>query len=342
MSTPAAERSRYIWNKIAVPNSDCICGIVEESTLQTYAHSNKREQTSEHFGELLCNTAWLPDKKDNMHKPCELTLDDLPESFDRDEFLADNLGMKKDVVEELAKKIGVEVEDIELIRQNSEEFSKWKESVRVVNGIAKPSFPKREVRDRERRKKGLLKQLRDAPKKEYLKKTKRVRDTQPDIDPATYLKNQYTNDLDQMICQICQEEMPFKKRDGEYYFEAVEAFSVYYFRKEHNAQFLALCPLCAAMYKEFVKRDKTALENLYHNLKTSGDLEVSLKLEELQSVKFVETHWRDMKTILEAMAQSDSTAVDRSDAWSEQDQEDLTSASLHYASTHYPEEEDLV
>ena len=72
--------------------------------------------------------------------------------------------------------------------------------------------------------------------------------------------------------QICEEEMPFKKRDGKYYFEAVEAFTLYYFRKEHHAQFLALCPLCAAKYKEFIKRDKTAMENLYLTLKNSANL----------------------------------------------------------------------
>ena len=63
---------------------------------------------------------------------------------------------------------------------------------------------------------------------------------------------------------------------------------------------------------------------------------------ELQSIQFVETHWRDMKTILEVMAESDSTSVNRSDTWSEQDQRDLTTASLRYAETRYPEEEDLV
>ena len=45
--------------------------------------------------------------------------------------------------------------------------------------------------------------------------------------------------------------MPFKKRDGEYYFESVEALSKAYFLKEREPQFLALCLLCAAMYKEF-------------------------------------------------------------------------------------------
>ena len=49
-----------------------------------------------------------------------------------------------------------------------------------------------------------------------------------------------------------------------------------------------------------------------------------------------------MKTILQAKTESDDSVVDRSDAWSEQDQEDLTSASLHYAETLYPEDEDLV
>ena len=35
-----------------------------------------------------------------------------------------------------------------------------------------------------------------------------------------------------------------------------------HFAKEHEAQFLALCPLCAAMYKEFVKLDENAMETL--------------------------------------------------------------------------------
>ena len=55
----------------------------------------------------------------------------------------------------------------------------------------------------------------------------------------------------------------------------------------------------------------------------------------LTSIGSVQTHWSDMKTILQAQTESDDSVVDRSDAWSEQDQEDLTSASLHYADRHY-------
>ena len=344
IKNPSTERSGFIWNKIASPFSHCIKGeilIASRRDFSPNARTYKIESTVSNFGELLRTNAWLPGLSGNMHKPSELTLDDLPALFVRDETLAAKLGMKIGTVAKLAKEIGVEAEDIELIRQNSEEFSKWKESVRFAEGETKPSFPIREVKDVKRRNKRLLNQLRDAPEKEYLKKQKSDRVTHPDIDPTTYLKNQYTNDQDQMICQICTEEMPFKKRDGEYYFEAVEAFTFYYFHKEHNAQFLALCPLCAAMYKEFIKRDESAMENLYHSLKESRDLEVPLESGELHSVKFVETHWRDMKTVLEAMGESDSTSVNRSDAWSEEDTQDLTKASLSYATRAYPEEEDL-
>ena len=46
--------------------------------------------------------------------------------------------------------------------------------------------------------------------------------------------------------------------------------------------------------------------------------------------------------ILQELAQSEVTLVDRSDTWSDQDQADLTTASLRYAAKLYREDEDLV
>jgi hypothetical protein len=90
-----------------------------------------------------------------------------------------------------------------------------------------------------------------------------------------------------------------KKRDGEYYFEAVEALSKDYFSREHEAQFLALCPLCAAMYREFVKLNESAMKNLHHALKNSEEPEVSLNLGEVEtSIRFVESHFSDIRKIL--------------------------------------------
>lgn len=89
-----------------------------------------------------------------------------------------------------------------------------------------------------------------------------------------------------------------KKRNGEYYFEAVEAFSKEYFLKEHEAQCLALCPLCAAKYKEFVIRDEDAMKALKTAIINSTAPEVPLVWGEMKtSLRFTESHWRDIKII---------------------------------------------
>jgi hypothetical protein len=172
--------------------------------------------------------------------------------------------------------------------------------VTVDRNRMKPCFPNRTVADPEHRQISLVAQITDASRKEYEKRDGRVRTTRGLIEPEVWLRNQYTNDDGQMVCQICKDEMPFRKRDGRHYFEAVEALSKDHFPKEHEAQFLALCPLCAAMYKEFVKHDESAMEVLTHVLKASEKSEVSLKLGEKEtSIQFVESHWLDIKTILE-------------------------------------------
>ncbi len=184
------------------------------------------------------------------------------------------------------------------LRQNPEEFEKWKADISAQN--QKPAFPERASSNPERRRERLAEQLSDTPNKEYENRDRSVRTSRGEVDPALWLRNQYKNDAGQMICQVCKEEMPFTKRDGEHYFEAVEALSRDHFPGEHEAQFLALCPLCAAMYKEFVKLDDGAMADLKSALMSTDDLEVPLHLGELDtSIRFVERHCHDIKTILE-------------------------------------------
>ena len=95
------EKSKFIWNRIAKPNSECIRGIKESCPRKTWADSTKEEEISANFGKLLTDNPWLPGTDNNFHKPCELFLDDLPESFIRDEELAEKLGMKKTLRKQL-------------------------------------------------------------------------------------------------------------------------------------------------------------------------------------------------------------------------------------------------
>ena len=54
------------------------------------------------------------------------------------------------------------------------------------------------------------------------------------------------------------------------------------------------------MYKEFVKRDEEAMERVKNALMDSDWLEIPLQLGvENTSIRFVETHWQDIKTILQ-------------------------------------------
>lgn len=203
---------------------------------------------------------------------------------------------KNDAAKEMGFSSFEEGEEVAVLKRNDPEgFKKWAESAEQ-----KPEFPERPSRNPERREARLADQLANAPKKEYETRPRSVRISRGSIGPRIWLRHLYTNDSDQMVCQICKEEMPFRKRDGEHYFEAVEALSLEHFGKEHEVQFLALCPLCAAMYQEFVKHDEEQEAKLHHALQNAKGLEVPVKLGEWEtSVRFVERHWLDIKTVLD-------------------------------------------
>lgn len=156
------------------------------------------------------------------------------------------------------------------------------------------------IKSRKRRAERLIIELDDAPEREYAPRLRSVRITRGRIEPRPYLRGHYSQD-DTMECQMCRRlEMPFKKRNSDDdYFLAVEALGIEYFPKEHEAQYLALCPECAEMYKEFVKRSASARETLYNLLKTSEDSEVRLKSHgHVIRLWFEDKHWLDLTTVV--------------------------------------------
>jgi hypothetical protein len=204
--------------------------------------------------------------------------------------------------EEVAKNFGFnspeEAEELaKLKKENHEEFNKFKES--ISSKREHPTFPTRPVANPERRQERLGEQLTDAPAKEYEKRERSVRTTNGAIDPITSLRELYTNEDHQMVCQICKEEMPFRKRNGAHYFEKKEVLSKKFLPKEHEAQYLALCPLCAAKYSEFVKTDDEVMAKLKKEIFNAEACEIPLSLgDEKTSIRFVEKHLYDLKAIL--------------------------------------------
>ncbi len=321
------EKSVFIWNQIAIPNADCIKGTVEKSTRKDFEPSSQSEKVSDSFGELLINAKWLPDADGNMHKPSEISIDDLPDSFKRNEQLANKLGMplsRNKIIDIVSPAIGVSPDILSrIIEASPEVISQIKSLLQspsnndftYVPTSQDTPFPVRPVSNPEIREKRVIAELEDSPDQEYVEKVRNVRTSRSSIDPKTWLTAQYRNEDGQVVCQICQEKMPFKYHGGNYYFDAVEMLKGH-FTKEYEAQFLALCPECSPKYKTFVKQIPEVMNTLKNQLieaDNSGDFKVPVKLGDSDaSIRFVERHWLDIKAILSFYAQQHSQNVENS------------------------------
>lgn len=300
VSHPTLQRSIYIWEKIARPHHRQIRGVVEESSCKDFRNAKARESRSK-MGETLFNSAWLP-HCEGFVKPATISLDDLPQEFTRDEALAAGLQLKVDEVATLARKAGVAVEVLTLAKQIAEDPELYAQIRQLRDAKAqKPEFPARSTPDRVRRATKVEHDAAAAPSKTYEDRARSVRISEPAQEPTTWLRESYTNSAGQMVCQICEEEMPFRKRDGQYYFEAVEALST--LPAEHHSLFLALCPVCAAKYKEFVKRDAGEHERIFGAIASAKEPVIQLTLgSERATLRFVDSHFIDLQAVLQATA----------------------------------------
>lgn len=73
---------------------------------------------------------------------------------------------------------------------------------------------------------------------------------------------------------------------------------------------LALCPLCAAKYKQLLKRDDESLKDFLRAIEDAEDTNepilIDLGDDQTGSIRFVEQHLTDLKAILEQEIQSEA------------------------------------
>jgi hypothetical protein len=109
LAHPGHARSEYVWNVLLAPNRRLVAGVVERSVLISFSDSSLEEARSA-VGEAAAREAWLPGRDGAFRRPGELSLDDLPPTYTRDEGLAQALGMLRPVVSEAARQLGVPAE----------------------------------------------------------------------------------------------------------------------------------------------------------------------------------------------------------------------------------------
>jgi len=109
LAHPSHARSEYVWNVLLAPNRRLVAGVVERSVLTSFSESSL-EETRSAMGRAAADQAWLPGRDGAFRRPGELSLDDLPPTYTRDEGLAQALGMLRPVVSEAARQLGVPAE----------------------------------------------------------------------------------------------------------------------------------------------------------------------------------------------------------------------------------------
>ena len=251
---------------------------VEKDKTKAYRRWQQNEYTEDESQLVyyLCVSEWIPDIHGEFKRPSALTADTIDADFaidDESPFLkaiafgkeyeelqqrllqeerersADS--QKKD---QAAKDLGYpSYADLEAVLEKARKFDKAEAEGRILpeEHIDEP-FAKSNNPDR--RLEIVTNEIAASPERQYETKERSVRTTKASEEAKTMLKQLYTNSDEIMICQCCGKELPFKKKDGEYYFEAVglDKRGGTFFKKETPYAYIACCPNCAAMFREHI------------------------------------------------------------------------------------------
>ena len=236
------------------------------------------------MGHLVRSSLWLPDGQGQFHRPADLSLDDLPPVFERDEALAEALGMRLPEVKVLAEKLGVDLALIQLLHEYPDEGEKLKRrlarrqqeqaglvemdghesggelldyTAALVEALQQPSSASpndsppsvggvtNPTRRRElTREEIALAQANEPPPHARYTLTERRVWEAKDESVRVFLREQY-----QGACQVCAHTNSFVQRNGEPYFEAVYLVSPTEARWiDRPGNVVCLCAACAAKW----------------------------------------------------------------------------------------------
>ncbi len=321
----AVNFAALVWETMCAEGSGCLKAMYCRSE---YYENKMRYRPSTLVYELR-EIAWIPQVDGDSFsfiRPCDASPDKLPrdgfrlphKDSEKNEWLNEigfaELAKKKEAersgLDEAAKKFGftssAEAEKYGkikgLLEKQQMTMDDWFFEVEARGNIGTDDFPVSDVRNPGRRRERFSEDYEEAPERRYERQERSERVSKREIDQSAELREWYTNDDGVMFCQRCQDPMPFKRTDGEYYFVAIEALKMT-FAKEDPAQFLALCPNCAARYRYFIKDiagSEKIMEGLRERLLSSEGLEIPIQLGELEtSIRFVESHLHDLKVVLE-------------------------------------------
>jgi hypothetical protein len=251
------------------------------------------------MGQLCSKEAWLPKQNGDFCFPEELFLTDLPKGFEKnsDEAheLAIKLGMRKAEELQLADILGIPHEVITFIQRNPKKFlALYQEQERK-----KVTLPSSLTNNSDRRREKAAEAANEAEEKTYKTGSINRRISGANSDPKVYLRSHHTNDEGQLICQLCDQPMPFQYPKGEDFFVACQYIEL--IEKEHEANYLALCPNCAAEFQYACRSDKNKKAGLILNLDSTvkeEKLVVNIDMPVHRRLRFTQRHLIDLQAAI--------------------------------------------
>jgi hypothetical protein len=258
----------------------------------------------------LREAEWIPAKDGSLRRPSAITAPDLAAGFSvggneawlqaigfgeeqrkrSDQHKArlkagELIGLKADLVAQL------EALPPEALAALNEDLAR-KLAARAYERV---EFPERETRDPGRRAERLAARAQHAPTKTYEVRERSVRTSNSEsrATARSYLEDHYTTPLGDMVCQGCQEKMPFNLPDGSAYFEASELLSA--MTTEHAETHLAMCPVCAAKWRHANPITDLELRSLLAAA-TSPEIDITLAGEPVR-LRFTQVHLDDIRTV---------------------------------------------
>lgn len=264
--------------------------------------------------------SWVPQKGGKFVRPAKARSEDLPEGFTFDvgwswikaikfgsEVISEEVAARVQAIslqeaarkrEATAKELGFpDAETAERLKKYvtipeaelSQFYEDW-ERRRLIE------LPENEPSNPDRRSARVIADAIIAPERRTEQKMRSVSVGRDAVkgEAEPYLKQQYAKDSD-IFCQICDEPLPFKLDDGEYYIEKTELLDC--LKRRHYQNYLCLCPNHAAMWKH-ANGSKQSLRAVLAALE-SNRLAVVLGQKD-DSVYFTRTHLLDIQALIRA------------------------------------------
>ncbi len=322
------EKAKLLWNMMCELESYYLTARYQYNNQITFEGCSTLVYYLRHF-------KWIPDKKGDFHTPQEMTEKDLPDGFPYNntngwltkiEF-EKNAEEAKRIQEAKRQESLKSTQDLEEALKENEiniSVSRLKDIARIPEEIIEKileeekqrkieaEFPSQPVKDAERRMAKKAEEHLNQPDRINKKRPRSVSITNDTESARAYLEGKYTNKSSQIVCQLCEcslAKVSFKKRDKKYYFEAVKLFPDGMIKKEDEAVHVLLCPKCSDEYVQLVRGQKDQpqfkeiikhFREIDHSVIEESALIVPLELNGREGrLRFVATHWSDIKTVLE-------------------------------------------